>query len=261
VKIKISNEKPVEDCFWAKKDMCGGSMGLINKCTNRQGNQNYVHYHCDFYTSLEEGERMTKGLKEFIIPDIRKKNIDGKEVHRYVYFCYSCRNRMSVIEYDYNDEEFCERLVEEFSFFQKQSNEEYNRRQYGWSPYYNYCRKCGAFQGYGYVMNYVTRYPYSYLMKIEEIAEKKKRDLQEVINKEYWLEQRRKKLKMEKYTCEVCSKRNFEVGVRNMHVHHIKPRKKFKLEEFKLAHSLKNLRVVCRKCHVEEERESKRLIT
>ena len=70
---------------------------------------------------------------------------------------------------------------------------------------------------------------------------------------EGWFRARRAALLRDDYTCTRCGIDREELG-QNPDVHHIKPARTF--DDRKDAHTLDNLRCLCRSCHIEVERET-----
>lgn len=264
---KESNGVPDDrdNCFWGKKGLCTGWISEWNNCRlwdkGKTQGMNYVNYHCNHQVPLAEGEILEEKIREIDIPDIQKVRVNDVEVSIYVYFCYSCGRRMRVVDYDCTNEELCEHLVREFKFFKKQSPSITAKREKngtpGYSPYYNYC-ECGAIQGYPYLKSYINQYPYSYVLILEKITAKIRAQQEyfprTALDWDYWKKQRNKKIKDENYTCQRCA------STRHVQVHHIIPKELFKLEDYRLAHALDNLLVVCARCHPTEEKNSRGLI-
>jgi len=249
-------------CYWGSKGFCEGRVGLLmggmGSCDqDPMGEHGGIHCHDYGYLSFIDNESMNE-YEQIPVPDIRRVMVDSTEVAVFVAFCYKCGRRIRFIGQGEGDS-FNKQLAGRFKF--------YHLGRYG---YINFCLQCKAHFGWWYVEEYIRRYPFSYYAHLKElyvskedrlarVKAKKEYMIAKLIDDEYWHEQRIKKLKQEKHTCERCGKRNWELKRLNlMGVHHIKPRRCFSLDEYKVVHDLSNLKVVCAGCHGIEEKQSKK---
>jgi 5-methylcytosine-specific restriction endonuclease McrA len=247
-------------CYWGSKGFCDGQIGIggMGWCDqDPMGEQGGIHCEDYGYLSFIDNETM-KDYQRIPVPKIRRVLVDSTEVAVFVAFCYECGRRVRLIKQGKNDSLNIQ-LAIRFKFY-----------HFGRNGYFNFCLHCKAHFGWWYVEEYIKRYPFSYYAHLKELYISKKDRLArtkakreykiaKLIDDEYWHEQRITKLKQENYTCERCGKRNWELKSLNlMGVHHIKPRRCFTLNEYKTAHDLSNLKVLCAKCHGVEEKKSRK---